>query len=111
MRPSFCFALILLLWLTAVSEITPAQEDQTSGHRVMLSRTAPSYPEMARKMGLEGVVKLRVTIAPRGSTKLEETLGGSPLLAKAAEDAVYKWRWAPLKDESVELVELRFRPE
>jgi TonB family protein len=111
MRPSFRIALVSLVWLTVLSEITFAQEDQASGHRVMLSRTAPSYPEMARKMGLEGVVKLRVTVTPRGSAKLVETVGGSPLLARAAEDAVYKWRWAPLKEESVELVELRFRPE
>ena len=62
-------------------------------------------------MNLEGSVKIRVTVAPNGTVKSAETVGGSPLLVKAAENAIYKWRWAPAKLESKELVEMRFHAE
>jgi len=38
-------------------------------------------------------------------------VGGSPILLKAAQDAVEKWRWAPAPHESTEQVELHFQPE
>jgi len=59
-------------------------------------------------MNIEGTVKIRVTVAPNGTVKAAETVGGSPLLVKAAENAVYKWRWIPSKQESKQIVEMRF---
>ena len=76
-----------------------------------MNTAIPDYPELARKMNLQGTVKLRVTVAPSGTVKSVETLGGSPLLVKAAENAIYKWRWIPTKEESKEHVEMRFHPE
>jgi TonB family protein len=71
----------------------------------------PVYPELARKMALEGTVKLQVTVAPNGTVKSVQAVGGSPVLVKAAEDSVYKFRWIPAKQESKELIEMRFHPE
>lgn len=101
----------LLLWATSVDRSVLAQEEHSGSTRRIVSRAVPVYPEMARKMGLEGTVKLRVTVASNGRVKFVETLGGSPLLAKAAEDAIYKWKWIAGKEESKELVEMRFHPE
>jgi membrane protein involved in colicin uptake len=53
-------------------------------------------------------VKLRATIAPNGSVKSIESVGGNPLLIKAAHEAVKKWRYAPAADETRESIELRF---
>ena len=61
-------------------------------------------------MNLEGTVKLTVTVTPNGSAKSVQAVGGSPLLIKAAEDAVPPWKWAPAPQESQELVVLRFTP-
>jgi len=88
-----------------------AQDPQPDGPRKIVSRVVPVYPELARTMNLQGTVKIRVTVAPNGTVKSTETVGGSPLLVKAAENAVYKWRWSPAKQESNHLVELRFHPE
>lgn len=88
-----------------------AQETQTDTTRKVVNKAVPVYPELARRMNLEGAVKLRVTVAPNGTVKFVETLGGSPLLVSAAENAIYKWRWIPAKEESKELVEMRFHRE
>jgi TonB family protein len=88
-----------------------AQEEHPDSARKILNRVAPIYPELARTMKLEGTVRLRATVAPNGTVKFVETVGGSPVLVKAAENAMYKWRWIPGKEESKELVEVRFHPE
>jgi protein TonB len=94
-----------------MSLLTLAQEAQSDNGRAIVSRVVPIYPELARKVNLEGTVKLQVTVAPNGTVKSAQAVGGSPVLVKAAEDAIYKWRWIPAKQESKELVEIRFRPE
>jgi len=62
-------------------------------------------------LNLEGLVKLRVTVAPEGSVKASEVVGGNPVLAKAAQDAVARWKWAAAPRETREIVELRFHPK
>ena len=88
-----------------------AQEQQHSENpRKVVNRQVPTYPELARQSNLEGTVRLLVTVAPNGTAKSAKTLGGSPVLIKAAEDAIYKWRWERAPQESEELVEFRFHP-
>lgn len=48
-------------------------------------------------------------MAADGNVKSVEPMGGSPVLLKAAEDAVAKWKFAP-GSESKETVELHFNP-
>jgi TonB family protein len=88
-----------------------AQEEHPDSARKILNRVVPIYPELARTMKLEGTVKLRAIVAPNGTVKSIETVGGSPVLVKAAEDAMYKWRWIPGKEGSKELVEMKFHAE
>jgi TonB family protein len=87
-----------------------AQQEPSASARKVISKVVPAYPELARKMNLTGSVKLAVTVSPNGSVRKIEPHGGSPLLVKAAQEAVYKWRWAPAI-ETTELVELNFHPE
>lgn len=82
---------------------------ETTDRRITV-RVAPVYPELARKMNIEGIVRLRVTVAPDGAAKAAEVLGGNPVLAKAGQDAISRWKWAPAPRESTELVQLRFHP-
>lgn len=79
--------------------------------RKVLNKVAPTYPELARKMNIQGSVRLRVLVAPSGTTKSVEALGGSPLLVKAAQDAVYKWKWERVPEETNESIEFHFQPE
>jgi len=87
-----------------------AQEQAEGGARAVTLRVVPVYPELAGKMHLVGVVKMRVTVAPDGAAKTMEVLGGNPVLVKAAQDAVLHWKWAPATHETKELIELHFQP-
>jgi len=61
----------------------------------LVRRVDPVYPEKARKLGLEGSVRLRVAIARDGSIEDVKALSGDPLLGEAAADAVKQWRYRP----------------
>lgn len=87
------------------------QEGSPASARRVMEKAAASYPELARKMNLAGTVKLRVSVAPDGTVKQSEVLGGNPVLAKAAQDTVRKWKWAPAPQETKEPVELNFHPK
>jgi TonB family protein len=73
----------------------PLMAQQAEGERKVTTRIAPTYPSLARTMNLQGNVKLHITVAPNGTPKVVDAIGGNPVLVKAAQDAVYKWRWTP----------------
>ena len=84
-----------------------AQEEIT---RKVKTKVAPAYPELARRMSISGVAKVQIVVAPNGSVKNAKIVGGHPLLANAALDAVKKWRFEPAADETSGIVEFKFDP-
>jgi len=86
------------------------QEKGQENARTIASRVNPSYPPLARRLNLQGVVRLRVVVTPEGSAQSSEVLGGNPVLAAAAQDAVSHWKWVPGPKETKEIVELKFAP-
>jgi protein TonB len=70
-----------------------------------LSNPAPAYPPLARRMGEEGKVVLRVFVEPQGRpSQIELKLSSnSPRLDQAAQDAVWRWKFIPAKrgDEAI----------
>lgn len=88
-----------------------AAAQQGKSPRPIVAKVMPIYPELARPMKLEGTVKVRVVVDPNGNPKTVQGTGGHPLLLKAAQDAVSKWKWAPAAQPSTEYVELRFHPQ
>ncbi len=107
--------LALLLGAVAFSpSLAPAQDssaqEQPEGSRKIVNRVAPEYPELARKLQIRGTVRVEVVIAPSGKVKTTQVIGGNPLLAKAAVDAIGQWKWAPAPRETQELIELSFHP-
>lgn len=100
---------VLLMLLAAAARSGVAQDSDTSYHpREIVRRVAPIYPDLARRLQISGVVKLRATIAPSGSVKSIEPVGGNPLLIKAAQEAVGSWKYASAPNETRELIELHF---
>jgi len=87
-----------------------AQQEQSEGARKVLTRVKPQYPEMARTMNLRGNVKAEAVVEPNGVVKSVEVKGGHPVLVRAAQDAIYKWKWAPSARETREPIEVRFDP-
>ena len=78
--------------------------------RKVKSRVPPEYPDIARKMSLTGIVRLQVVISANGSVKDTKVIGGHPILAAAAADAVKKWKFDSASAESTETVEFKFDP-
>lgn len=107
-----CFLLSLLVCVTIgvvlSGPISSAQQDEPAVERRVLTRVAPVYPDLARRLHLRGVVKLIVVIAPDGQVKSTEVVGGNPVLTQAAIDAVRKWRYEPAPQQTHGILELRF---
>ena len=104
--------LILILALSYGFGIaTPAQSQQSStdSNRKVVRKVEPQYPLPAKRMNLGGTVKVVAVVAPDGTVKKVEPVGGSPLLVQAAETAISQWKYVP-GTESKETIELHFTP-
>jgi TonB family protein len=66
----------------------------------------PSYPALAQRAGLQGIVKLQVRVKKDGSIEVQKLLEGEPALADAAIAAVKQWRGKPasINGEPVEVI-------
>jgi TonB family protein len=84
---------------------TAAQEEMS---RKVKSKVQPTYPELAKRMSISGTVKLQIVVAPNGAVKSTKVVGGHPLLANAASDAIKKWRFEAGPEETTGLVEFKF---
>jgi TonB family protein len=103
-----CIVLLITL-VIAVSGPLPAQDSSTSANaRRIVRQVAPVYPELARHMSITGAVRIVATVAPNGSVKSIASVGGNPVLLKAAQEAVMNWKYAAGPAETKELIELRF---
>ena len=86
-----------------------AQEaSQEASNRKLKTKVDPKYPELARQYQLSGKVKIEVTVSPDGSIKKTRVVGGNPLLAGAAIDAVKQWRFEAGSKETTEMVDFAF---
>ena len=75
------------------------------------TKVAPVYPEVARRMGVSGMVKLSVVVAPNGTVKSSKVVGGHPVLVNAAMDAMKQWKFESAPTESSGTVEFKFQPK
>jgi TonB family protein len=95
------------------SVFAPAQNGPaaTSSERKVVTRVAPDYPELAKRMRLQGIVKVEAVVRPNGTVKSTRVVGGNPVLVDAAANAVSKWKFEPGSGETTELVQLTFIPQ
>ena len=72
---------------------------------LLLKRVQPVYPQQALQMHIQGAVQLQATINQEGKITSVKILGGDPMLARAAVDAVNQWRYKPyyLNGDPVEI--------
>lgn len=62
---------------------------------MLIEKTLPTYPAIAKSARVSGTVELHATIAKSGSIKDLHVVSGSPMLQQAAVDAVRTWRYKP----------------
>ena len=61
----------------------------------VLVRVPPRYPELARKVGLEGSVFIRILIGSNGRVRKAILVRGDEIFRQAAADAVMQWVFDP----------------
>lgn len=101
---------LLYFWLLLLSVLVFAADTQGETRKIV-RQVAPIYPVLAKTTHTSGAVKLNVMVDRNGTPKTIEVVGGNPVLVKAAQESVNKWKWAPASADTTERVELRFQPD
>jgi TonB family protein len=101
----FAAAVVVSLASFAMAQHDPVEDGPA---RKVALRVAPDYPELAKRMHLEGSVKIEAVVRPNGSVKSTRVIGGNPVLVQAAADAVSKWKFETGPNETTEVVQLSF---
>jgi TonB family protein len=109
-KTGMLLAVIAIVAGTGVTGLR-AQEAPNEIVRRAKSKVWPVYPDLAKKMNITGTVKVEVTVSPNGTVKDAKVVGGHPVLAGAALDAVKKWRFEPAPAESTGVVDFKFDPQ
>lgn len=61
----------------------------------VIERRVPIYPELARRIRLQGDVAVEVIISPEGRVESVRVLSGHPMLTPTALEAARAWRFSP----------------
>jgi len=62
---------------------------------LLIKKVAPVYPARALHTHVQGAVQLLATISKDGDITSVKVLGGEPMLAQSAVDAVKQWKYRP----------------
>lgn len=95
-------ALFALLAMTCVSLPSYA------AIRKVERRVQPIYPELAKRMHIEGTVRVSATISSDGTVTDAHAISGNKMLAPAAENAIKRWKFAPGDGVSTENIDIDF---
>ena len=115
-RVRFLFAAIALSAATitlapvkSLAQDSPSGDIKDHGGRKVKTTVKPAYPDVARQMHITGTVRLEATVAPDGRVRDTRVVGGSPMLAQEASNAVKKWKYEEAPKETVETVEVVYQ--
>jgi TonB family protein len=72
---------------------------KTDAMRNATSKVAPTYPPMARQLGMQGDVEVEARITEDGSVESVKPLTGNPVLLNAAVAAMKQWKFTPFTNE------------
>src|SRR5262245_66589739 len=91
-----------LLTLLLAGNIFLAQSAAAESQRgrKIKSNPPPEYPELARKMNIQGIARVLITVTPEGTVTTVKELGGNPVLVAALVRAVKGWKYEPADRES-----------
>jgi TonB family protein len=107
----FWFVLALFIFqITLLASPSQAQEIEQTSNRKTVQRVTPAYPDVAKAMKLSGKVRIIAKVAPSGKVLSIEVVGGHPILARAAADAVLQWRYEPAREQTDEIAVIAFEP-
>lgn len=110
MRNRLAIALLSLASLSLAGRNYSMAQESPESSRKILTRVMPQYPGLARSLNIQGNVRADVLVAPNGKAKSVAVVGGHPLLAQSAQDALRQWKWELAPHETHEIIEIKFKP-
>ena len=110
LRSSIILLSAVLIAAVSFAPYSPRAFAEDHPERKVRVKVEPVYPEIARKMNLNGAVRVQVVISASGNVKETKVIGGHPILVTAAVDAVKKWKFDPASAENTEILEVKFDP-
>ena len=90
-----------------------AKADEATSNRTprkLIRKVEPVYPQDLKRRSIGGVVRLDLKISASGNVEKIAIVGGNPILADSAAQAVKKWQYAPASSSSSMLLNLEFNP-
>jgi TonB family protein len=107
LKPVFFILIATLLWNTLAISPAFSQTSQVQNNaRKLKVSVPPEYPELARKMNIQGVARVLLTVTSDGRVVGVKELGGNPVLVASLVQAVRKWKYESADRESE--IEVRF---
>lgn len=107
LKPVFFILIAILLWNTLAISPAFSQTSQVQNNaRKLKVSVPPEYPELARKMNIQGVARVLLTVTSDGRVVGVKELGGNPVLVASLVQAVRKWKYESADRESE--IEVRF---
>jgi TonB family protein len=101
---------ILLFALSLVLAAPSVRAENQSGRKVV-TRVNATYPDIAKRLGLSGIVRIELVVNPAGTVKTAKVLGGSPVLAQSALQAAKNWKFERADNETTEVVSFEFKKD
>jgi len=111
LKSAFLLLVAVVVWNTTAlpSATLQTSQPQSTTRKLKLS-APPEYPELARKMNIQGVARVLLTVTTDGRVVGIKELGGHPVLIAALVQAVKKWKYEPADRESEIEVRFEFTP-
>lgn len=81
-----------------VATAAPPAPPPTELHAIMRTHTQPPYPDVAKRLGEQGTVLMRVTISTDGDVTacaIQKSSGSERLDSSACQYVQEHWRWQP----------------
>jgi TonB family protein len=103
-----CFAFGLVF--AAFPNPSEAQSNASGSTRLVKVTVKPEYSALAKRLNLNGSVRVEVQVAPDGKVRKAHVLGGHPVLGMDAEKAALLTEFEPGPKETTQVLEFHFGP-
>lgn len=95
---------VIAVWLMLVARPGLSQDGlkKISQHEAMEATThkvPPDYPAVAKQLHIQGTAEVEAVIGESGGVEHVKTVSGSPVLTKAASEALMKWKFKPFTED------------
>lgn len=77
----------------------PKRITQAEAMALATTKVQPDYPATARQLNVAGAVEVELVVGENGAVESATPVSGSPILTRAAADALKRWKFKPLQED------------